>query len=156
MFKSWSTNWKDSQCSIHIVQTCPVLRLGTLHLKASRLLYSQLKHMNKTRSSSWRLSYVNGKWIHVKLKQSQSVSLNNVYNVENKTDPKQKGKTTKVDKVLFQRLLVAKDAGREIVLKKLLCHELSPVPLAIADTAGNLRPTKQGCTWKAPRRRCER
>ena len=86
------------------------------------------------------------KWevgIHVKLKQSQSVSLKNVYIVENKTDPKQKGKTTKADKVLFQRLLVAKDAGREIVLKKLLYHELSPVPLAIADTAGNLGSTNK-------------
>ena len=57
---------------------------------------------------------------HVKLKQSQSVSLKNVYIVENKTDPKQKSKTIKADKVLFQRLLVAKYAGHEIDLKKLL------------------------------------
>ena len=65
---------------------------------------------------------------HVKLKQLQSVSLKNVYIVENKVDPKQKGKTIKADKLLFRRLLVAKYAGREIDLKKLLCHELSPVP----------------------------
>ena len=78
---------------------------------------------------------------HVKLKQSQSVSLKNKYIVENKVDPKQKGKTIKADKVLFQRLMVAKNAGSEIDLKKLLCHELSPVPLAISDTAVNLRST---------------
>ena len=72
---------------------------------------------------------------HVKLKQSQSVSLKNVYIVEKKTDPKQKGKTIKADKVLFQRLLVAKYAGCQIDLMKLLCHVFSPVTLAIA---GNL------------------
>ena len=72
---------------------------------------------------------------HVKLKQSQSVSLKNVYIVEKKTDPKQKGKTIKADKVLFQRLLVAKYAGCQIDLMKLLCHVFSLVTLAIA---GNL------------------
>ena len=41
---------------------------------------------------------------YAKLKQSQSVSLQNVYIVENKVDLKQKGKTIKADKVLFQRL----------------------------------------------------
>ena len=74
---------------------------------------------------------------NVKLKQSQRFSLKSVYIVENKINPKQKGKTIKADNVLFHRFLVAKYAGREIDLKKLLCHELSPVPLAIA---GNLRP----------------
>ena len=54
-------------------------------------------------------------------------SQNNVH--ENKKD------LTQRDKVLLQRLLVAKDAGREMDLKKLLCHELSPVPFTIADTA---------------------
>ena len=72
----------------------------------------------------------------------------NVYIVENKIDPKQKSKTIKADKVLFQRLLVAKYAVREINLKKLLCHELSLVPLAIADTAGNLRPTNKAALGK--------
>ena len=71
-----------------------------------------------------------------------------MYIVENKTDRKQKGKTTKADKVLFQLLLVAKDAGREIDLKKLLCHELSPVPLAIADTAGHLQYTNNAAFGK--------
>ena len=58
------------------------------------------------------------------------------------------GKTIKAGKVLFQRLLVAKYAWREIDLKKQLCHELSPVPLAIADTAGNLRPTNKAALGK--------
>ena len=68
--------------------------------------------------------------------------------VENKIDPKQKGKTIKADKVLFQRLLVATYAGLEIDLRKMLCHALSPVPLAIADTAGNLRPTNKAALGK--------
>ena len=38
---------------------------------------------------------------HVKLIQSQSVNLKNMYIVENKTDPKQKDTTIKADKVLF-------------------------------------------------------
>ena len=108
--------------------------------------------MKKTRSkSSWRIGYVKGKWgstVNVKLKQSQSVSLKNVYIVENKIDPKQKGKTIKADKVLFQRFLVAKYAGHEIDPKKLLCHELSPVPLVLADTARNLRPTNKAALGK--------
>ena len=50
--------------------------------------------------------------------------------------------------MFFKRLLEAKYAGREIDLKKLLCHELSPDPLAIADTAGNLRPTNKAALGK--------
>ena len=89
--------------------------------------------MDKTRSQS--LCREMG--FHAKLKQSQSVSLKNVYIVENKKGPMQMCKTVIADKVLFQKLLVAKDAGQEINLQKLLCHELSPVTLSI-DTAGNL------------------
>ena len=88
MFRSWSTNWNDSLCSIHI-HTLPVLRLGTLHLEASRLLWSQLKHMVKTISmSSRRLGY-------------ESEVVFNVRLVEYKRDPKQKGKTINADKVVF-------------------------------------------------------
>ena len=50
--------------------------------------------------------------------------------------------------MLFQQRLVAKYAGREINLKKLLCHELSSVPFAIADTAGNLSSTNKAALGK--------
>ena len=67
---------------------------------------------------------------HDTLKQTKSLTLKNMYMVENK-------------KNVFQRLLIAKDSGRKVDLKRLLCHELSPVPLALADTAGRLRPTNK-------------
>ena len=43
-------------------------------------------------------------------------------------------------KRLFQRLLVSKEAGRDINLEEILCHELSNIPLSIADTSGKLLP----------------
>jgi hypothetical protein len=84
---------------------------------------------------------------HAKLKQSKSVSLKSMYTVESK-EPAQKSKIAQADKVLFQRLLVAKDAGCDIDLRNVLCHELSPVPLAIADTAGYVRPTNKAALAK--------
>ena len=52
------------------------------------------------------------------------------------------------DKALFQRLLVAKTAGRNIDLKNLLSHELSTVPLSLADTAGSLQPVNKAVLCK--------
>lgn len=66
-----------------------------------------------------------------------------MYMVENKKSASQKSQTIKADRNLFQRLLVAKDSGRDVDLKNILSHELTPVPLALADTAGNLRPTNK-------------
>jgi hypothetical protein len=48
-------------------------------------------------------------------------------------------KLAKADRNLFQRLLVAKDSGRDINLKGLLEHELSPIPLSLACTSQQLR-----------------
>ena len=44
---------------------------------------------------------------------------------------------------LFQRLIFAQSSGRPLNLEELLQHELYPVPLALADTAGNLRSTQK-------------
>ena len=52
-------------------------------------------------------------------------------------------KTNKADRILYQRLLVSKDAGRDIDLQQVLCHDLSPVPLSLADTSGQLRSTNK-------------
>ena len=57
--------------------------------------------------------------------------------------PAKKRQTIKSDRNLFQWLLVAKDSGRDVDLKNILSHELTPVPLALADTDGNLRPTNK-------------
>ena len=91
-----------------------------------------------------------GSGFHTKLKQSQSVSLKTMFIVENKKVRTQRGKTAKVNIVFFQRLPVAKDAGRGIDVKKLLCHELSPVPLSTANTAGNLRSADKAALGKIP------
>ena len=77
---------------------------------------------------------------HAKLKQSQCVGLKTMYTVVNVKDTTQKGKVVQADKTLFQRLLVAANAGRDLDLKTLLCHESLTVPLSYADKAKNLRP----------------
>ena len=43
-----------------------------------------------------------------------------------------------------KRLIVVQSSGRTLNLEELLQHELFPVPLALADTAGNLRSTQKG------------
>ena len=45
---------------------------------------------------------------------------------------------------------MARDAVREIDLNKLLRYELSPVPIAIADTTGNQRSTNMAVLRKHP------
>lgn len=54
----------------------------------------------------------------------------------------------KADRNLFQKLLVAKDAGREIDLARLLEHELSSVPMSLCNTLGDLRKTDKSSLGK--------
>ena len=58
-------------------------------------------------------------------------------------NPVLKQKAIKADRNLYQRLLVAKEAGRDVDLNEILSHELSPVPLALADISGTMRPTNK-------------
>ena len=71
---------------------------------------------------------------HDTLKQSQS--------------PSKKSQTIKADINLFQWLLVAKDSRRDVDLKNIMSHELTTVPLALADTTGNLRQTNKAALGK--------
>ncbi|KAG0710562.1 hypothetical protein GWK47_022565 [Chionoecetes opilio] len=71
-----------------------------------------------------------------------------MYTLETRKDASQKGQTIKADRLLFQRLHVAQDSGRDIDLKSLLSHELTPVPLSLADTAGRRRPTNKAALGK--------
>jgi len=80
--------------------------------------------------------------LHEKLRQSQSQTLKNMYQVQS-NNPALKQKTIKADRNLFQRLLVSKEAGREVDLKEILSYELSPVPLSLADTSGAIRSTNK-------------
>ena len=62
-----------------------------------------------------------------------------MYLVQNKKEVIDKGQTVKVDRALFQRLLIAKKAGRDVDLRRLTSSEISPAPLSLADPARNLR-----------------
>ena len=55
---------------------------------------------------------------HDTLKQLQSPTLAKMYMVENKKSAIQKSQTIKADRNLFHRLLVGKDSGRVVDLKK--------------------------------------
>jgi len=74
---------------------------------------------------------------HDNLQQSKSPTLKTMYEVQTK-DLSQKDKLVKANWNLFQRLLISKDAGRHVDLKKIFSHELSPVLLALADTSRSL------------------
>ena len=60
-----------------------------------------------------------------------------------KTAATGKAKVMKADRRLFRRLFVAKSSGRTIDLPRILQHELFPVPLSLADTAGELHHTQK-------------
>ncbi len=75
---------------------------------------------------------------HDKLTNVKYLTLQNMYQLAGTTNASIL-KMAKADRNLFQRLLIAKDAGRDINLDSLLEYELSPVPLSLADTAGQLR-----------------
>ena len=59
-----------------------------------------------------------------------------------KTPVMGKAKVMKAEN-LFQRLFVAKNSGRTVNLAEILLHELFPVPLSLADTAGELHHTQK-------------
>ena len=80
---------------------------------------------------------------HDRLQQSKSPTLKTMYQVQSKSITDHKEKTIKADRALFQQLLVSKDAGREVDLKEILSHELSPFPLSLADMTGQLKPTNK-------------
>ena len=75
---------------------------------------------------------------HDNLQQSKNPTLKTMYEVQTKDLP-HKDKLVQADRNLFQRLLISKDAGRHVDLKKILSHELSPVPLALADISRSLQ-----------------
>jgi len=45
----------------------------------------------------------------------------------------------KADRSVLQRLITSYEAGRHVDLGKVMCHELLPVPIAIAEMNGELR-----------------
>lgn len=80
---------------------------------------------------------------HAVLQKTKSPTLSTMYSQRTSATAAEKTKVLKADRNLFQRLLVAQSSGRTLNLPELLQHELFPVPLALADTAGNLRSTQK-------------
>ena len=61
----------------------------------------------------------------------------------NITVDKQKSSQIKADQDLFRWLVVSVKSGREVQLDNFLRYELSPAPLTLATTDGNLRSTNE-------------
>ena len=75
-----------------------------------------------------------------KLQLSKIKTMGTLYEVKSTVIPE---KNIKADRNLYQRLLIAKDAGREIDLQTVLSHELAARPLSLADTSGLLNKTNK-------------
>ncbi|KAK3881233.1 hypothetical protein Pcinc_014315 [Petrolisthes cinctipes] len=74
------------------------------------------------------------------LPKKKTFTFASLYEVKHK-DSKQKciEKSIKVDRKIIQRLITAYESGRHVNLLEVMMHELSTVPLALAETYGRLR-----------------
>ncbi|MEW8545283.1 MAG: hypothetical protein AB2693_17305, partial [Candidatus Thiodiazotropha sp.] len=79
---------------------------------------------------------------HQAISKSNSLTLKSMYEAP-RTVTAGKAKILKADRSLFQRLFVAKSSGRTIDMPQILRHELFPIPLSLADTAGNLHHSQK-------------
>ena len=85
---------------------------------------------------------------HDAISKSKSPTFRSLYESK-KTPVMGKAKVMEADRNLFQRLFVAKSSWRTVDLAEILRHELFPVPLSLADTAGELHHTqKAACLRK--------
>lgn len=71
------------------------------------------------------------------IKKTDHKTFASMYKVEVKTKPGQT-KTVKADRKMMKRLFSAAHSGRNVNVKQLVQHELSPVPLSLAHTNGTL------------------
>ena len=74
---------------------------------------------------------------HDDIPKSKSPTFRLLYESK-KTPVMGKAKVMEADRNLFQRLFVAKSSWRTVDLPEILRHQLFPVPLSLADTAGEL------------------
>ena len=71
------------------------------------------------------------------LVKNKPQTMSNMYLVSSGNEPK--GKPSKIDRSIMQRLVIALEAGWKVDLNDILKHDLVPVPLSIAELNGNLR-----------------
>lgn len=75
--------------------------------------------------------------LHATLSKNKPLTMASIY--ETPTIAESRAKVAKVDRSILQRLVVAFEGGRKIDLADILKHELTPVPLSIAELNGTLR-----------------
>jgi len=73
------------------------------------------------------------------LSKNKPLTFNSLFEVTRSRTGSVKEKAIKADRKILQRLITAYEAGRDVNLDEILCHELLPVPLALAEMNGNLR-----------------
>ena len=78
----------------------------------------------------------NRKKLRDPLPKNKALTLVSLYEAEKKE--REKSAAIKADRTILQRIITAYDAGRRVDLPQILSHELVSVPLAIADTIGQL------------------
>ncbi|KAL9960047.1 hypothetical protein ACROYT_G033445 [Oculina patagonica] len=71
------------------------------------------------------------------LPKNKAPTFSSLYEVQKKES--EKSAAIKADRNILQRIITAYDAGRSVDLPRILSHDLMAVPLAIADTNGQLR-----------------
>ena len=70
------------------------------------------------------------------LPKNKTPTFVSLYEAEKKE--REKSAAIKANKAILQRIITKYDAGRRVDLPRFLSHELVSVPLAIADTNGQL------------------
>ena len=79
----------------------------------------------------------NRKKLRDPLPKNKALTFVSLYEAEKKET--EKSAAIKADRTILQRIITAYDAGRRVDLPRILSHELVSVPLAIADTNGQIR-----------------
>ena len=78
----------------------------------------------------------NRKKLRDPLPKNKALTFVSLYEAEKKE--REKSAAIKADRTILQRIITAYDAGRRVDLPRILSHELVSVPLATADTNGQL------------------
>ena len=88
-----------------------------------------------------RLLPCDERWVKFRdpLHRNKPLTFSSLYAVEPKQPKSGKVKILKVDRSIMQRLIIAYEARRRVDLNQILCHELLPVPISIAEMNGDLR-----------------
>ena len=71
--------------------------------------------------------------------KNKALTFDNLYDVKTGSKLKDKQPALKIDRTVLQRLIASYADGRQVNMKKILQHELMPIPISLAETNGALR-----------------